>query len=411
MAHAEDKIRINNGKITLYHRDDVKDGLWHCRFHVKGHRGYIRRSTAETDLERAKLAAARHYTEVEVRQQNNLPVKKQYFAQVAQSFMKEVDRSTAERRKCVGRSNVIKGTLNRYLIPYWGKRDITHIQKADLIAYRQWRKDYWITGPGKDVKSVSRKKVPAPQTLKMEWTALRGVFQHGVDLGLISPLTMHLLKHERAKVNRRPAFTEEEWSKLHDFIRTWPDQTNNPRVKSDRELLRDYILIMANSGMRIGEARNLRWRDVGTFTNQSGTWPTLRVDGKTGEHEIAAQPVVTQYLNRMRQRGFRTDPDDLVFTHKDGEPINTMTGFTPLLERAGLLYDSKGKKHTLYSLRHTYATLRLENGADVYWLAKNMSTGIQMIQNHYGQSNIFKSVEANTALRKRPELKVANKAA
>jgi integrase len=33
-----------------------------------------------------------------------------------------------------------------------------------------------------------------------------------------------------------------------------------------RELLRDYILILANTGMRHGtEAQNLRWKNISTF--------------------------------------------------------------------------------------------------------------------------------------------------
>jgi len=50
----------------------------------------------------------------------------------------------------------------------------------------------------------------------------------------------------------------------------------------------------------------------------------------------------------------------------------------------GLLYDRDGDKRSLYSLRHTYATLRLEKGdVSVYDLAMNMGCKVAQIENHY----------------------------
>lgn len=40
-----------------------------------------------------------------------------------------------------------------------------------------------------------------------------------------------------------------------------------------------------------------------------------------------------------------------------------------------------------YCFRHTYATLRLQEGVDVYFLAEQMGTSIHMIEEHYGRVN------------------------
>ena len=57
----------------------------------------------------------------------------------------------------------------------------------------------------------------------------------------------------------------------------------------------------------------------------------------------------------------------------------------PYNERVdGLLYDRDGDQRSLYSLRHTYATLRLEKGdVSVYDLAMNMGCKVAQIENHY----------------------------
>ncbi len=47
-------------------------------------------------------------------------------------------------------------------------------------------------------------------------------------------------------------------------------------------------------------------------------------------------------------------------------------------------YDALSQKHAITSLRHTYATIRLEEGTAIEALAKNMGTSVRMIEQHYG---------------------------
>ncbi|MBF4237918.1 site-specific integrase, partial [Vibrio anguillarum] len=45
-------------------------------------------------------------------------------------------------------------------------------------------------------------------------------------------------------------------------------------------------------------------------------------------------------------------------------------------------------KYTLYSLRHTYITLQLLNGTDMYLISKQVGNSLEMIQKHYDHSMI-----------------------
>ena len=70
-------------------------------------------------------------------------------------------------------------------------------------------------------------------------------------------------------------------------------------------------------------------------------------------------------------------PTDLVFPKRHRELFNR------ILDEQNLKYDREGNPRTAYSLRHTYICLRLMEGADIYQIAKNCRTSVEMIEKYY----------------------------
>jgi integrase len=112
------------------------------------------------------------------------------------------------------------------------------------------------------------------------------------------------------------------------------------------------------------------------------------VRGKTGTREVVAR---TGEVRKYFQRALELRMDDLdnpnsdifgkgsvpldgyVFCNEHGKPIHSFKkSFNSLIDKAGVTLDTYGERRTIYSLRHTYATFRLENGTNVYWLKQNM---------------------------------------
>ena len=53
---------------------------------------------------------------------------------------------------------------------------------------------------------------------------------------------------------------------------------------------------------------------------------------------------------------------------------------------AGLSQDlTTGQQRTLYSLRRTYATIKLMSGTDIHTLARQMGTSVTMLERHYSK--------------------------
>src|SRR5205085_5654683 len=70
-------------------------------------------------------------------------------------------------------------------------------------------------------------------------------------------------------------------------------------------------------------------------------------------------------------------PTDLLFPMTHHELFNT------ILKEENLKSDREGRPRTAYSLRHTYICLRLMEGADIYQIAKNCRTSVEMIEKFY----------------------------
>lgn len=59
----------------------------------------------------------------------------------------------------------------------------------------------------------------------------------------------------------------------------------------------------------------------------------------------------------------------------------------------GTIRDEMASRRSTYCFRHTYATYRLMEGVDVYFLAKQMGTSVKMIEDHYGHITPVKNAE------------------
>jgi integrase len=208
-------------------------------------------------------------------------------------------------------------------------------------------------------------------------------------------------------IERRPDIRLEEYGDMARGMRSYIKLAREGHEREIRLLLRDYVLILANTGIRQGtEATNLKWRDITLTTSGGKEYLTLRIRGKTKKwRTIQVRHRVARYFERIKERdaelkhmGFRDllklGLDRLVFTTGGHKDVATALGrvFARMMEHCGLLIDKHtGKKRTLYSLRHFYATHELTMGnVTPYQLAEHMGTSLGMLTQHYGHLDLLK---------------------
>ena len=273
--------------------------------------------------------------------------------------------------------------LRTYALPYFTKNKITDLSESEVLKFFDWRRKNPI------------KKAPSNSTIASEMSKFKLFSDWCYRRGHLNKQ----LTFSRPTIsdNRRPHFSEKEWAKLTRFFREWVKQSTHKSgpIYRDRVMLTNYVLILANTGIRVGEARNLRWSDIDTFAGDDEKDNiVLSVNGKTGSREVVARTIsVKNYLQRiweLRCSELDSKPlmNEFIFAHKDGTAIHSFKkGFNALITEAGIEFDDHGQRRVIYSLRHTYATFRLHEGVNHYTLARNMGTSVKMLEAFYGHTS------------------------
>ena len=135
---------------------------------------------------------------------------------------------------------------------------------------------------------------------------------------------------------------------------------------------------MANTGLRPDESARLEYRDVAIIKDDATGETILEIEvrGKRGVGYCKSTTGAVHPFIRLRKRN-QPQPTDRLF------PLTHHTLFNAILTEEGLKFDRDGNRRTAYSLRHTYICLRLMEGADIYQIAKNCRTSVEMIEKHY----------------------------
>lgn len=98
------------------------------------------------------------------------------------------------------------------------------------------------------------------------------------------------------------------------------------------------MLVLANSGIRTGEANKLKVTDVHTFVDEKQRKNyRLVVRGKTGERDAVVRSVAAKRLDKFLAIRRAADPGGLLFVMPDGSPIVTLIDqLTSALKEAGI---------------------------------------------------------------------------
>ena len=386
MSFVTDKEELKPGLI-IFRRADVQHRNWYCRIKLPKADRYKTVSLKTASATDAREMAFEQYSELRYAIKMGVPIFNRAFSEVAKEYVAEQTRRATRGEIGLERVKKIKSVINAQLNPYVGSTQVHLVGQDSWDNYPAWRRE---TGTGR-----FRNKIVSDSTISYEMSIFGAAMNFAAKKKYIAA-TDRFEGRPKLKTMRRDEFNLEEYRKLHTVGRAWIAKATKPTSIWYRTIAYNFVLIMCNTGMRPSEAKNLRWRDVMTAKDRDGKEiAVLFVQGKGKSRKLVAPKSVGDYLERIRSTAKATKPDDSVFTTSTGEPAKTLykNMIDDLLTQASLRDGSNGVPRSTYCFRHTYATFRLSEGVDVYFLAEQMGTSVKMIEDHYGHVNTIKHAD------------------
>ena len=396
-----EQFDILGGKVHVYKRPNSSH--WQCSTYLAGKNRRV--STKEESLAKAKEIAEDWYLQLRGKLRSGEIKTEKTFREASEQYLHEYDIITqGERNKDYVRGQHWRSTV--HLVPFFGDMGLSEITAGKVQEYRIQRHEQAM---------AKRGKPPAHNTMHQEIVTLRQTLKTAVRQGWLDRLP-DLSEPYRSspKISHRAWFSPEEYKKLYEATRKRAHEPKQERFKWESEQLHDYVLFSANTGLRPDEARRLQFRDVTIVEDEDlgQTILEIEVRGKRGVGYCKSMPGAVRPFERLKAR---LRPPRINEPAKDGPPAGTAKRegegpkatedgagqwrlpqptelifpkwqrelFNAILDEETLRFDREGRPRTAYSLRHTYICLRLMEGADIYQIAKNCRTSVEMIEKYY----------------------------
>jgi integrase len=399
---------LMGGKLHVYKRENSEH--WQASAYLAGKNW--RKSTKEESLSHAKEIAEDWYLVLRGKARGGELKTGKRFREAAKHFLAEYLTLVAPERN-PHYMETCQMRLRTHLLPFFGDKVLSEITPGLVQQYRAHRMTVRRQRPIKrELKPGEMPPlypVPTRSTLHQEIVTLRLVLKAANRQGWLEYVPDLSPPYKASgKVTHRAWFSPEEYQQLYEATRRRAQKPLNNRHRWTCEQMHDYVLFMANSGLRPDEAGRLEFRDVKIVKDPGSKETILEIEvrGKRGvgwckstsgavlpfkrlcdrerlqteaaidgATRAAGQP--TSVRTKKEARKVKPGPTDKLFPSSQRELFNA------ILDDLNLKHDRDGNVRTTYSLRHTYICFRLMEGADIYQIAKNCRTSVEMIEKFY----------------------------
>jgi integrase len=256
-----------------------------------------------------------------------------------------------------------RGCLDKYVLPYFGAKEVGQITKADVLAFRAFLAKL---SSRNSQSTLSNRRVNAVmKPLRQILNEAADRFEFNSAFRNIKPLKM-----KRSDVQ---PFTLEDVQRILSTVR------------AD---YRNYFSLRFFTGMRTGEVHGLKWKYIDferrlILVRESivlNEEDELKTDGSV--RDIQMNQLVFDALKAQYQAA--GESADYVFCNQAGQPIDNQNFinrvWTPLLRHLGLSH------RRAYQMRHTAATLWLASGEAPEWIARQLGhTSTEMLFRVYSR--------------------------
>lgn len=436
--YSEDRLDIIPNELGIYQIANSVRKWWYVYIKLPNE-PRIRKSLKTTNKREAERKAKDLYFKYRSFSEEGLPIGDVSWKQLRKRYRDSVSYkpTTGHRLKMLDiyftRFKDIKkintedvGQWERWRRQFWSSKQGAEYRKKHNVAGRPLHSDI------------------SERTLRMEAVVLksilsfareRGMLQHVPEIGMLTRGRQYL---SRGKRHRRAAFTGKEHRIITNYLSNqYKEITKASKAKTTgyyhakakgntyyqtpirkNRRMWAWVHLLHKSGLRPQEAVGLRWCDIGIRHNYDEGVDLLEIEiteenSKTGQArmvyvvEYSTVEKGTSYLKKVldewRDVSLWSDDNDWVFGNvnkmgKRERKAAMFLYFTRMIKEQfakhkiknpdskiePLIADKHGREYSSYSYRHFYATRKLEQGINAYYLCEMMGTSMTQLRNHYG---------------------------
>lgn len=378
---------ILDGEAIIY-RIPLSGDVWQFRMYLKEEQKHYRKSLRTKDLESALSKAKKLTLEILSKKASGKKIFGVTLQEMVDEYLAFRDREVAGGIITAGRLVTIKSQLKHFLEIKGKGTKASELDDQSVYYWRLMRRER-----NPEVKDVTVRNETATINALAKWAHKKGLLH-------FASFDFESIKISKDAVGRRDTFTMKEYDDLIRCMRTYVSKKECPNEveRAERLLIRDYILISSNTGMRVGELRQLTWDDVGHIEkfvdeeNLSAYLVEIKVRAETSKVRTSRRIITRggEYFQRLKIRLGEVTPTDRVFAgaSNDGSISARVweRHWRNLMEKIEL-GDYKDRKVTWYSLRHFCITCRVAAGVNIIDIAKQAGTSVGHIENTYLKYN------------------------
>ncbi len=242
-----------------------------------------------------------------------------------------------------------KSNVEKYLIPYFGKAHLTDIKQIDIQRFFN------------TVKKDNGEPL-AKATLDMQKMILKSIFEAAIDNDLCYKNPVKNITYQKVSDKaEKHVWTKEQAQIVEEYC---------------MNCFRLDIVVFLNTGIRRSELLGLKWSDIDFENNimhiqraivqTKGKVVIDKPKSKTSDRYIPFSDKFAKYLKK-----FRTNNEYVLGTNGYMNPGTYSSKYFPqfmkkLSEMAGV------PELTPHELRHTFGTIKREEGVDIYTIQRVM---------------------------------------
>jgi integrase len=389
------KKKFNENEITIFDEALIykRGEHWHFRMWLEDEKKYARRSLkTKKETEAKELAKSLYFKIYSKIQQGD-----KFFSMSAKegvdAYLKERYNDVIIGLIVKKRHKSLSQHLKHFLNFVGENKKLKELRTDDLVNYYKYRLE--ITNNNVKTSTVASEQITINAMVK--WLYKKK------EIDIVQFEFKKLPKMDTGNETvRRSTLTIEEYERLARVMRSYIARTTKPNKNLTekelkfRKLVQHYILIASNSGLRVGEQLQLRWKDVRIeeHSRKNGDVAKLaRINVRAETSKVRKSRTLLcrngQYFERLRKILGDREDEDLIFSEDGGKRMWAgIIGkeFKKLLAMADIK-DYEGRGIVLYSLRHFMITQRIMAGLSLRQVADMCGTSVAMIEQTYWHLN------------------------